>query len=163
MSNVIIRNGIVNGSKQIYMKEIFMKRSPILVYTCGVFDLFHIGHLNILQYAKGLGDKLIVGVSTDELVEQYKGKKTVDTFKERIAIVNALKCVDICIPQENRDKFDAWKKIGFDIWVVGDDWFGADYYMNVRERLAKVNVRSVFFPSTKGVNSTFRREQIKKA
>jgi glycerol-3-phosphate cytidylyltransferase len=114
----------------------------------------------MLQYAKGLGDRLIVAVSTDELVEQYKGKKTMIPFEERIAIVGALKCVDVCVPQEDRDKFKAWERIGFDIWVVGDDWFGNEYYMDIKAQLAEVKVRSVFFPYAKGLNSTLRREKL---
>lgn len=140
-----------------------MKRSPILVYTCGVFDAFHIGHLRMLEYAKGLGDKLIVAVSTDELVEQYKAVKPMIPFEERIAIVGALSCVDVHIPQEDRDKFKAWERIGFDIWVVGDDWFGDEYYMNMKEKLAKANVKCVFFPHMKGITSTVRRKQLDSA
>lgn len=137
-----------------------MDREPILVYTCGVFDVFHIGHLRMLQYAKGIGDKLIVAVSTDELVEQYKFKKTMIPFNERIAIVSALKCVDVCIPQVDRDKFKAWEKLGFSIWVVGDDWFGDEYYMIAKEKLTAVNVKSIFFPYTLNICSTSRKEQI---
>ena len=110
----------------------------------------------MLRHAKGLGDKLIVAVSTDELVEQYKGKKPVMSFEERVAIVGALRCVDVCIPQEDRNKFKAWEKIGFDIWVVGDDWFGDEYYMSVKEKLARVNVKSVFFPYTRGIKGIGR-------
>ena len=92
-------------------------------YTCGVYDLFHIGHLNLLKNAKGLCDKLIVGVSTDELVA-YKHKKAVIPFEERLEIIRNIKCVDAAIPQDDLDKFKAWEKLRFDILFVGDDWYG---------------------------------------
>ena len=77
----------------------------VVGYTTGVYDLFHIGHLNLLKNAKGLCDKLIVGVTVDELVA-YKNKKSVIPFEERIEIVRSIKCVDAAIPQENIDKFE---------------------------------------------------------
>ncbi|EAI3485456.1 adenylyltransferase/cytidyltransferase family protein, partial [Campylobacter coli] len=92
-----------------------------LGYTSGVYDLFHIGHLNLLKNAKGLCDKLIVGVTIDELV-QYKNKKSVIPFSERIEIVRSIKYVDAAIPQENIDKYQMWEKLHFDVLFVGDDW-----------------------------------------
>ncbi|EOA4392864.1 adenylyltransferase/cytidyltransferase family protein [Campylobacter coli] len=83
-----------------------------LGYTSGVYDLFHIGHLNLLKNAKGLCDKLIVGVTIDELV-QYKNKKSVIPFSERIEIVRSIKYVDAAIPQENIDKYQMWEKLHF--------------------------------------------------
>ncbi|EKE4926308.1 adenylyltransferase/cytidyltransferase family protein [Campylobacter coli] len=91
-----------------------------LGYTSGVYDLFHIGHLNLLKNAKGLCDKLIVGVTIDELV-QYKNKKSVIPFSERIEIVRSIKYVDAAIPQENIDKYQMWEKLHFDVLFVGDD------------------------------------------
>ncbi|HEC1272932.1 TPA: adenylyltransferase/cytidyltransferase family protein, partial [Campylobacter coli] len=90
-----------------------------LGYTSGVYDLFHIGHLNLLKNAKGLCDKLIVGVTIDELV-QYKNKKSVIPFSERIEIVRSIKYVDAAIPQENIDKYQMWEKLHFDVLFVGD-------------------------------------------
>lgn len=136
------------------------KSSPTVVYTCGTFDLFHIGHLNMLLNAKGLGDKLIVAVSTDELVAEYKNKKTIVPFEERMAIVRELRCVDACIPQHSRDKFAAWERIGFDIWVHGDDWYSDDEYRNYKERFEAVNVRAVFLPYTRSLSSTSRRQSL---
>ena len=95
----------------------------IIGYTTGVFDLFHVGHLNMLRNAKSLCDKLIVGVSTDKVVK-YKHKRSVIPFKERIKIVRSIKYVDIAIPQINRNKILAWKKIKYNILFVGDDWYG---------------------------------------
>ena len=86
-------------------------------YTTGVFDLFHIGHLNMLKNAKAMCDKLIVGVTTDELVS-YKHKHAMIPFEERIEIVRNIKCVDVAIPQISMDKFEAWKKLHFDIMFV---------------------------------------------
>lgn len=135
-------------------------KQPSIVYTTGTFDLFHIGHLNVLTAAKGLGDKLVVGVSTDELVAEYKPAKPVVPFEERIRIVGALKCVDIVIPQYTLDKFEAWEKIGFDTWVVGDDWYGNPRYESIAKRLRDVGVKVVYLPYTKGISSTLLKEKI---
>lgn len=137
-----------------------MSRSLVTVYTCGTYDLFHIGHLNILKGARGLGDCLVVAVSTDELVEEYKGRRPVVPYAERIAIVSALECVDVCVPQHDRDKFAAWERIGFDVWVVGDDWYGHEKYMAYKEKFDAVGVRTVFLPYTPSVSSTLRRGQV---
>lgn len=112
----------------------------------------------MIENAKALGDTLIVGVSTDELVEDYKGVSTTVPFEERLEIVRAIRGVDMAIPQTTQDKYDAWERIGFDIWVVGDDWFGTEKYDGYRKQLADVGVRSVFLPYTSGVSSTLRRK-----
>ena len=91
-------------------------------YTTGVYDMFHIGHLNILKKAKEQCEHLIVGVSTDEVVEQYKHKKPVIPFEERLAIVQAIRYVDEVVPQTNMDKFEAWKALRFDVLFHGSDW-----------------------------------------
>ena len=95
----------------------------VIGYTTGVFDLFHIGHLNILKKASSKCDKLIVGVTVDELV-QYKGKKAVIPFEERIEIIRSIKYVDMAVPQINMDKISAQKRYNFDIMFVGSDWKG---------------------------------------
>ena len=92
----------------------------IIGYTTGVFDLFHIGHLNILKRAKEQCDYLIVGVSTDELVEQYKHKTPVIPYEERVEIIKSIRYVDEVVPQLNRDKYEAWEKYHFDRMFVGD-------------------------------------------
>ncbi len=125
----------------------------VLGYTSGVYDLFHIGHLNLLKNAKGLCDKLIVGVSVDKLVE-YKNKRSVIPFEERIEIVRNIKYVDAVIPQEELDKFKMWEKLHFDILFVGDDWFQTPSWQEMEEKFNKVNVRVVYFPYTKGTSST---------
>lgn len=131
-------------------------------YTSGVYDLFHIGHLNLLKNAKGLCDKLIVGVTVDELVA-YKHKKAVIPFEERIEIVRNVKCVDAAIPQEDLDKFKAWEKLRFDILFVGDDWFAHPRWKELDEKFKTVGVRVVYFPYTKGTSSTLLNEVLIKA
>ncbi len=130
-------------------------------YTSGVYDLFHIGHLNLLKNAKGLCDKLIVGVSVDKLVK-YKNKHPVIPFEERIEIVRNIKYVDAAIPQEELDKFKMWEKLHFDILFVGDDWFKSPSWQNMEEKFNKVGVRVVYFPYTKGTSSTILNETLRK-
>ena len=100
----------------------------IVGYTTGVFDLFHIGHLNVLKNAKERCDYLIVGVSTDEVVQNYKNKKPIIPFEERMEIVKAIKYVDEVVPQVDMDKFKAWKNIHYDVLFHGDDWKGSPMY-----------------------------------
>lgn len=125
----------------------------VIGYTTGVFDLFHIGHLNLLKNAKGMCDKLVVGVTVDELV-QYKGKNVLIPFEDRIEIVRSCKYVDAAIPQYDMDKLKACKELGAEIMIVGDDWYGTDKWKLYEETLAKENVKVVYFPYTKGVSST---------
>ena len=125
----------------------------IIGYTTGVYDLFHIGHLNLLKNAKGLCDKLIVGVTIDKLVE-YKNKRAVIPFEERIEIVRSIKYVDVAVPQEDIDKFKAWEKLHFDVLFVGDDWYKSDRWQQLEDKFKQVRVRVVYFPYTKGVSST---------
>lgn len=125
----------------------------IIGYTTGVFDLFHIGHLNLLKNAKGLCDKLVVGVTTDDLV-QYKGKKSMIPFEDRIEIVRACKYVDAAIPQYDMDKLKACKELHATILFVGDDWYGTEKWRNYEEEFVKEGIKIVYFPYTKGVSST---------
>ena len=129
-------------------------------YTTGVFDMFHIGHLNIIKRAKEQCDYLIVGVSTDELVKEYKNKKPIIPFYERCEIVKALEYVDKVVAQENRDKFWAWKKLNFDVMFVGDDWKGKSLFVEIEEEFKKVGVDIVYFPYTKDTSSTILREKL---
>ncbi len=101
------------------MKENDIQNSKmILGYTAGVYDLFHIGHLNILKNAKSLCDKLIVGVSTDELVKDYKNKTPIIPFHERLEIIRSIKFVDGVMPQDTMNKVEIWRKVKFDIMIV---------------------------------------------
>lgn len=129
-------------------------------YTTGVFDMFHIGHLNILRRAKEQCDYLIVGVSTDELVESYKHKKTIIPFQERIDIVKAIEYVDEVVPQEDRDKLKAWEKLQFDVMFVGDDWKGKPLFVQTEEAFKEIGVDIVYFPYTKDTSSTILREKL---
>ena len=131
----------------------------VIGYTSGVYDLFHIGHLNLLKNAKGLCDKLIVGVTTDELVS-YKNKRAVIPFSERIEIVRNIKYVDAAIAQEEIDKFKMWEKIHFDVLFVGDDWYNSPSWNEMESKFEKVGVRVVYFPYTKGTSSTLLNETL---
>tara|TARA_Y100000816_G_scaffold105946_1_gene73808 strand:- start:570 stop:986 length:417 start_codon:yes stop_codon:yes gene_type:complete len=125
----------------------------IIGYTSGVYDLFHIGHLNMLRNAKSMCDKLIVGVTTDELV-RYKFKKSVIPFSERIEIVRSISYVDTAIPQSEIDKFKIWKKLKFNILFVGDDWYENKKWKIYEENLKKKQIKIIYFPYTKGTSST---------
>ena len=130
------------------------KKKYHIGYTTGVFDMFHIGHLNILKRAKEQCDFLIVGVSTDELVQEYKHKIPIIPLCDRMAIVEAIKHVDLVVPQVNMDKFAAWEKLKFNAIFHGDDWKGSTLYDKVEEDLKAVGVDMVFLPHTDGVSST---------
>lgn len=132
-------------------------------YTTGVFDLFHIGHLNIIRRAKERCDFLIVGVSTDELVKSYKHKTPIIPFEERKAIVEALKYVDMVVPQDSMDKLIAWQRYHFDAVFHGDDWKGSSMYTEVEQKLKVVGCDMVFLPHTDGTSSTIITEILHKA
>ena len=123
-------------------------------YTTGVFDLFHIGHLNILKRAKAQCECLIVGVSTDELVRTYKNKTPVIPFAERVAIVEAIKYVDKVVPQTNMDKLAAWNELHFDVMFHGDDWKNSTMYDEYEKQFSDIGVSLVFLPHTQGTSST---------
>lgn len=134
----------------------------IIGYTTGVFDMFHIGHLNILKRAKEQCDYLIVGVSTDEVVEEYKKKTPIIKFEERIAIVEAIKYVDEVVPQTTMDKMEAWKQLKFDVMFHGSDWKGSEMYNHIIEKFNNVGVKVIFLPHTEGVSSTLLTEVLYK-
>lgn len=134
------------------------ERKEIIGYTAGVFDLFHIGHLNLLKNAKGMCDKLVVGVTVDELV-QYKGKKAMIPFEDRAEIVRNIKYVDAVVPQSDMDKLTMCKKLNASYLFVGDDWYGTEKWNNYEKEFSKEGIKIVYFPYTKGVSST----QIRKA
>lgn len=138
-----------------------MSNKSIIGYTCGVYDLFHMGHLNLLRNAKGLCDKLIVGVSVDELVA-YKHKRAVIPFQERIEIVRSIRYVDTAIPQDDLDKYKMWEKLHFDVLFVGDDWFKTERWQEMEKKFAAVGVKVVYFPYTKGTSSTLLTNVLKK-
>ena len=125
----------------------------IIGYTTGVFDLFHIGHLNLLKNAKGMCDRLIVGVTIDELVS-YKGKHALIPFEDRIEIVRSCRYVDAAVPQYDMDKLKACKALQANILFVGDDWYGTDKWKQYEKQFENEGIRIVYFPYTKGVSST---------
>ena len=129
------------------------RKKLIIGYTTGVFDLFHVGHVNMLKNAKSLCDKLIVGVTTDDLVA-YKKKRSVIPFEERIEIVRSLKYVDAAVPQDSMDKMEAWERYHFDLMFVGDDWYKTPKWKKFESEFKNVGVRIVYFPYTKGTSST---------
>ncbi len=131
-------------------------------YTTGVFDLFHIGHLNILEKAKEQCDYLIVGVSTDELVQNYKHKTPVIPFEQRIKIVEAIKYVDKVVPQVSLDKEIAYEKYKFNAIFHGDDWKNSDLYNKMEKELSKHGVDIVYIKHTDGVSSTIIRDKMEK-
>jgi glycerol-3-phosphate cytidylyltransferase len=123
-------------------------------YTTGVFDLFHIGHLNILRNARLECDYLIVGVTTDELSQNEKGKKPVIPFAERMAIVESIKYVDMVVPQTTYDKFEAWNNLKFNIMFVGDDWKGSEKWKDLEQKFGERGVKISYFPYTRHTSST---------
>lgn len=130
-----------------------MYNGKIVVYTSGTFDMFHSNHLKMIEYARGLGDTLIVGVSTDELVCSYK-RPPIIPFEERQAIIKALKYPDIVIPQRSLDHTELVKKLNIDVFVVGDDWEGKyDYLRNL-------GVTVFYFPYGAGVTTTSIKQEI---
>ena len=122
-------------------------------YTTGVYDLFHIGHLNLLKNAKGLCDKLIVGVTVDDLVA-YKGKHPMIPFEDRIEIVRSIRYVDAAVPQYDMDKLKACKELGATVLFVGDDWYGTDKWKAYEKEFNEEKIKIVYFPYTKGISST---------
>ncbi len=122
-------------------------------YTAGVFDMFHVGHLNIIKRAKEQCERLIVAVSTDELCESYKGKKPIIPFCDRVEIVKSVKYVDEVVVQEDRDKIKAFEKYGFDALFVGDDWKGDEMFAKTEEHMKKLGKTVVYLPRTEGVSS----------
>ncbi len=130
-------------------------------YTTGVFDLFHIGHLNLLKKAKSQCEYLIVGVTTDELVA-YKHKQAVIPFQERIQIIEAIRYVDEAVPQTSMDKISAWENYHFNVMFVGDDWKGTSKWQEYERQFHELGVDIVYFPYTKGVSSTLLNETLNK-
>lgn len=127
-------------------------------YTTGVFDLFHIGHLNILKQSKEKCGFLIVGVSTDELAFELKGKFPVIPFSQRMKIIESIKYVDMVVPETNADKFNAWEALHFNVLFKGSDAQKKDSYRKYEEDLKKVGVDVIYFPYTEGISSTDIKE-----
>ena len=120
----------------------------------GTFDMFHIGHLNLIRNAKNVCDYLIVGINTDELVEKYKQKTPVVPLKERMEIVSAIKYVDKVVVTKDRDKVKLHEKYKFNYLIMGDDWKNTEFYDKVEKELNELGVKIIYFPYTKSTSST---------
>lgn len=130
-------------------------------YTTGVYDMFHIGHLNILKKAKEKCEYLIVGVTTDELVS-YKNKKAIIPHDERMTIVQNIKVVDKVVSQDSMDKMIAWDKHKFDVMFVGSDWEGTEKWNQIERQFNTCGVDIVYFPYTTSTSSTKLRSVLNK-
>lgn len=126
-------------------------------YTTGVYDMFHIGHLNILRRAKEYCDYLVVGVTTDSLCEQRKHKVPIIPQDERVQIVSAIRYVDKVILQEDMDKLSQVKKIGADVVFVGSDWKGTDSWIEYEKQFKEVGCKVVYLDHTDGISSSILR------
>ena len=134
----------------------------VIGYTTGVYDMFHIGHINILKRAKEQCDYLIVGVSTDELVQKEKNKTPIISYSERAAIVSAIRYVDKVVPQNNKNKLEAWKKYKFNKMFVGSDWKGTLQWKEFERQFEPFGVEIVYLPHTDGISSTILTEVLRK-
>lgn len=132
----------------------------IIGYTTGVFDMFHIGHLNILRRAKSMCDYLIVGVTTDELCFQRKNKYPIICEADRIAIVEAIRYVDKVVLQSDMDKLAAVKQNGVNIVFVGSDWKGTESWNKYEQDFAEVGCKVEYLEHTDGISSSILREKI---
>ena len=132
-------------------------------YTCGVFDLFHVGHLNLLEKCKEMCDILIVGDCNDEYVHNIKKKTPVYTEEQRVRILNALKVVDKAVlvnVEETNDKMLAWQKFEFDVLFSGDDWKGSERYKKTERQFEKVGCVIEYLPYTQGISTTQIKDKI---
>lgn len=130
-------------------------------YTAGVYDMFHIGHLNVIMNAKEYCEHLIVAVSTDEVVEANKHKTPIINFEDRFRIVEAIRYVDQVVPQTDySDKIGAAIKYNIDVMFVGDDWKGTEKWDRIEKQLNEIGVDLVYLPYTKSISSTMLREKI---
>ena len=131
-------------------------------YTQGTYDLFHIGHLNLLNHAKEQCDYLIVGINTDRLVKEYKNKDVIIPDYERAKIVEAIKSVDEVVLTDTLDKNEIAKRIKFDAIFIGDDWKNNERWIKTKEDMNKIGIDVVFLPHTDGISSTDIRAKIRK-
>lgn len=132
----------------------------IIGYTQGTYDMFHIGHLNLIRNAKKHCDYLIVGVNSDTLVKSYKNKKTIVPLEERMAIIEELKSVDKVVKCDTLDKKVIAKELGVKRIFIGDDWKGNPRWEKTKEEMAEIGVEVVFLPHTEGTSSTMLREKL---
>jgi glycerol-3-phosphate cytidylyltransferase len=129
-------------------------------YTSGVFDMFHIGHLNLLRRAREHCDHLIVGIATDELCHARKAKLPIVPFLERMEVVQNMRYVDEVVPQDHLDRLAAWEELRYDVTFKGDDWQGTPEWQTLEDDFRAVGVEVVYFPYTTGTSSTSRRSHL---
>ena len=132
----------------------------IIGYTQGTFDLFHIGHLHLLQNARNHCDLLIVGVNSDELVVSYKHKKPIIPAEQRAEIIQALRCVNQVVITKTLDKNKMYEELHFDKLFIGDDWKGNERWIQTEKDMNKIGVELIYLPYTKGISSSIIREEI---
>ena len=133
----------------------------VIGFTDGVYDMFHVGHLNMIREAKKRCDYLIVGVHSDEIVEEYKNRKPIINVYDRREIISALRDVDKAVINNTRDKMELWNSYHFDVIFIGDDWKGTERWNNFEKILATVGVKVEYIPYTKGVSTTQIRKKVK--
>lgn len=129
-------------------------------YTDGVYDLFHVGHLNMIQAAKSNCEHLIVGVHGDDVVEEYKHRRPIINENDRKRIIESIKGVDEAVINRFRDKMKLWELYHFNVVFIGDDWKGTERWINFEKILSEVNVDVIYVPYTKGISTTDIRNQI---
>lgn len=129
-------------------------------YTVGTFDMFHVGHLNLLREAKNYCDYLVVGVHSDEWVMHCKNRPTIISFEDRADIVGAIRYVDKVVKNETKSKMEAWKDIHFDVAFIGDDWKGTAVWDAIEAELKTVGCDTVYIPYTQGISTTMLRQKL---
>jgi glycerol-3-phosphate cytidylyltransferase len=139
-----------------------MNKGEIIGYTSGVFDLFHIGHLNILKNAKSLCDYLVVGVTTDEVAALMKGRKPIIPFEERLEIVDSIKYVDKVVAKISTNNLLAFEQIHFNVFFKGDDWKDTPKGIELERIFKPYGVSIQYFPYTKHTSSTILRNILEK-
>lgn len=137
-----------------------MSKKYKLGYTDGVFDLFHVGHLNMVETAKENCEELIVGVHSDEVVKGYKHITPIINENDRARILSSVKGVDRVVINQFRDKMKLWELYHFDVIFIGDDWKGTERWINFEKELAKINVDVIYVPYTKGISTTQIKQMI---
>ena len=133
----------------------------VIGYTQGTFDMFHIGHLNLIKNAKRHCDYLVVGVNSDDLVESYKNKRPIIPLDERVEIMRAIKYVDEVIVTNTLDKKEIWEIVRFNEIYIGDDWKGNERWEKTGKEMEQLGAKLVFLPYTKDTSSTMLREKLK--
>ncbi|GEA81239.1 adenylyltransferase/cytidyltransferase family protein [Cellulomonas uda] len=129
-------------------------------YAPGAYDLFHVGHLNILRHAREHCDHLVAGVVSDEMLERTKGRRPVVPLEERMEIVRHVRYVDQVHAETVPDKLDTWRELRFDVFFKGDDWRGTAKGRDLERRFAEVGVEVVYFPYTMHTSSTALRRAL---